>query len=88
MILKASPSAQENIRTKKKTDWIRFKSLIRNKIGNFDINIENSTHLDQMAEKIQKLLTETYEKCCKEKVNKVKKAEWFSEKLYKMKKKT
>jgi hypothetical protein len=71
---------------KKKTDWIRYKTLVKNKLQSFKINSSNPTQFDKCALDFANILTSAHAECCKTKIIKGKfYTQWFTPALLKMK---
>lgn len=65
-----SNTSEEKTRIKKRTNWIKFKNIISNKIKKINSDVETNKDLDRLAEEIKELLVGTYKKCCREKKQK------------------
>lgn len=49
---------------KKKTDWIKYKSLVEKDLENFRMNLDNINDFDQTAKNFSDILREAFNKCC------------------------
>lgn len=71
-----------SIRTKKKTNWIKYKEIVKKELDKFEINISNPTEFNDTAEKLSCVLLNAFNKCCKEKIIKTNNNnDWFNNEL-------
>lgn len=75
-------------RIKKRTNWIRYKILLKQRLENFTINSTSSSRFDHSALLFAEILIQSYSDCCKSKIIKGKFfTDWFGPQLKAMRNK-